>query len=260
MDSAQFNQHSEALMTLFRRNLICGFAACMAFIIGGASAQTKGPILVLGGTGQLGAEVVKLLVASGEQVTVLAREGSKRDLLAGVKVDYVIGDLVNDADVAAALKSKPFRTIFNTVRVENNDIHFYEKIMGSLATHAKATGVQHIIHQSAVGAGENAKNFTTLGWEKMPGLLDRMKDQGVGEDLLRKSGVAYTIIRNSRIWPDNTLVTGRAALTEDQTILTPMTRKDLAKLTVSCLENSTCANKIYHVQDPTLTWPPPRAQ
>ena len=254
-------------MTFLRRNLMCGFLACAALIgsalagstfVGSATAQDKGPILVLGGTGQLGAEVVKLLVAQGESVTVLAREGSSRDLLKDLRVDYVIGDLLNDTEVEAAVKSKPFRAIFNTVRVETGDIHFYEKIMASLVKHAKEAGVKQIIHQSAVGAGDNVKNFGTLGWEKVPGLLDRLKDQGVGEDILAKGGMTYTIIRNSRIWPADTPATGKAVLTEDQTVLTPMTRIDLAKVTVSCLDNPTCANKIYHIQDPTLSWPPPR--
>ncbi|MBL8643027.1 MAG: SDR family oxidoreductase [Rhodospirillaceae bacterium] len=227
-------------------------------LAGQAQAQTKGPILVLGGTGQLGAEVVKVLTGNGEKVTVFARPDSKRDLLANLTVDYVTGDLLNDAEVAAAIKSKPFRAIINTVRVENNDIHFYEKIMTSIAAHAKAAGVKQIIHQSAVGAGENVKNFGTLGWDKVPGLLDRLKDQGIGEDILMKSGVAYTIVRNSRIWPADTPATGKAVLTEDQTILTPMTRIDLAKLTVGCLDNKACLGKIYHVEDKTLTWPPPR--
>ncbi len=245
-------------MTLLRRTFIAALTACFAFTSNNAIAQTKGPILVLGGTGQLGAEVVKLLVAKGEDVTVFVRPDSKRDLLAGLKVDYVIGDLVNDADIAAALKAKPYRAVFNTVRVETNDLHFYEKIMGSLATHAKATGVKQIIHQSAVGAGDNAKNFPTLGWEKVPGLLDRLKDQGVGEELLKKSGVTYAIIRNSRVWPSDTPATGKAKLTEDQTVLTPMTRIDLAQLTVSCLDNKACADKTYHIEDKSLSWPPPR--
>jgi uncharacterized protein YbjT (DUF2867 family) len=246
-------------MTLLRRTIIGALTACLAFTSQAAFAQAKGPILVLGGTGQLGAEVVKLLVAKGEDVTVFVRPDSKRDALAGLKVDYVTGDLVNDTDVAAALKAKPYRAVFNTVRVETNDLQFYEKIMGSLATHAKATGVKQVIHQSAVGAGENAKNFPTLGWEKVPGLLERLKDQGVGEDLLKKSGLTYTIIRNSRLWPANTPATGKAKLTEDQTVLTPMTRIDLAQLTVSCLDNKACANKVYHIEDKSLTWPPPRA-
>jgi uncharacterized protein YbjT (DUF2867 family) len=250
-------------MRYSRRTLIGGFIAGLALMAGPAMAQStvaqsKAPVLVLGGTGRLGAEVVKLLVANGERVTVFARADSKRDLLTGLKVDYVTGDLTQEADVAAALKSKSFRAIINTVRVENDDIHFYDKIMSNLAKHAKGAGVRQIIHSSAVGAGDNARHFPNLGWEKVPGLLDRLKDQGAGEAHLHKSGVTFTIIRNSRIWPKDVPANGNAKLTEDQTVLTPMTRADLAKLTVSCLDNPACANKTYHVEDKSLPWPPPR--
>lgn len=248
-------------MTTLRRSLIAGFAAAVTLFSGASFAADKGPVLVLGGTGQLGSEVVKLLVDKGEAVSVFARSNSKHDLLEGLKVDYVMGDLTNAADVAAAVKSKPFRAVLNTVRVENNDIHFYETIMGNLAAALKGSAVKQFIHQSAVGAGDNAILFSEkLGWEKVPGLLDRLKDQGVGEDILKKSGVGYTIIRNSRIWPAGTPATGKASLTEDQTVMTPMTRTDLAVLTVSCLDNPACMNKIFHIKDETLSWPPPRMQ
>lgn len=250
-------------MSCIRRAVLTTLAVLgVAMTLSGpaATADTKGGVLVLGGTGQLGSEVVRLLAARGESVTVFARPGSSREALAGLNVDYVTGDLVNAADVAAALKAKPFRAVINTVRVENNDIHFYEKVMANLAAAAKASGVTSIIHQSAVGAGDNAKYFTSLGWEKVPGLLDRLKDQGIGEDILKTSGLTYTIIRNSRVWPPSTPATGQAVLTEDQTVLTPMTRADLAKLTVDCLDNAACAGKVFHVRDPSLSWPPPRMQ
>ncbi|MDX2142571.1 MAG: NAD(P)H-binding protein [Rhodospirillaceae bacterium] len=244
-------------MTIIRRILVTILALGWVQV---ATAQDKAGVLVLGGTGRLGAEVVKVLAAKGEAVTVLARADSKRDLLASLKVDYVVGDLMNPAEVAAAVKSKPLRAIINTVRVEDGDIHFYEKLFNNLLPASKAAGVKQIIHHSAVGAGDNAKNFTDQGWESRPDMMNRLKDQGVGESLLTKSGITFTIIRNSRIWPETTPATGKAMLTEDQTVISPMTRADLAKLTVDCLDNPACAGKIYHVKDPSLTWPPPRMQ
>ena len=44
-------------------------------------------------------------------------------------------------------------------------------------------------------------------------------------------------------------------LTEDDSIITPMTRADLAKLTLSCVANAACLNKTFHVQDASLPWP-----
>jgi uncharacterized protein YbjT (DUF2867 family) len=227
--------------------------------LGGGATAADAPreVLVLGGTGQLGAEIVRLLVAGGDRVTVFARPASDRSRLAGLPVGYVTGELRRDDDVVAAFAGRRFDAVISAVRVPDGDIHFYEKIMTSLAREARAAQVGQIIHHGAVGAGANAAKFTGLGWEKVPGLLDRLKDQGVGEELLRASGVPYTIIRNTRLYPDGTPATGKAVLTEDDTIINAMTRKDLARLTLQCLGNAGCLGKTYHVKDGTLDWPPP---
>jgi uncharacterized protein YbjT (DUF2867 family) len=224
-----------------------------------AAAVAAREVLVFGGTGQLGAQVVRRLVAAGHRVTVFARPNADRSRLQGLAVDYLTGDLLDAGDVAAAFQSRRFAVVVNAVRVEDNDLHFYEKIMGPIAAQAQATRVGQVIHHGAVGAGANAAKFTTLGWDKVPGLLPRLADQGVGEALLRDSGVPYTIIRNARLYPDEHPATGMAELTEDDSVLTPMTRADLAILTVRCVANPACHGKTYHVKDVSLRWPPPAA-
>jgi dihydroflavonol-4-reductase len=49
--------------------------------------------LVTGATGFVGSHVVRCLVARGEPVRALVRDGSRRDLLADLPVDPVVGDL-----------------------------------------------------------------------------------------------------------------------------------------------------------------------
>ncbi|MCC7259217.1 MAG: NAD(P)H-binding protein [Gammaproteobacteria bacterium] len=215
-------------------------------------------VLVFGGTGQLGAEIVRRLVARGERVTVFTRAGSDRARLAGLPVTFVTGDLMKPAEIDAAFAGRRVDAVITAVRVEDGDARFYAKLMPPLTAAARAAGVRHMIHSGAVGAGANVERFAGLGWDKVPGLLDRLKDQGVGEDVLRASGLTFTIIRNTRLWPDGTPATGKAALTEDQGFIGPMTRADLAALTVYCLGNAGCYGKTYHVRDESLAWPPPR--
>ena len=174
-------------------------------------------------------------------------------------VDYVIGDLQNEEEIVAAVQSKKFNVIISAVRVKNDDNHFYENYMRPMTIQAHAIDVEQIIHHSAVGAGSNAERFAGSGWERVPGLMDRLRDQGAGEDLLRASGVPYTIIRNAGIYPDETPATRKAELTEDDTVLTSVTRADLALLTMLCFENTECLNKTYHVNDPSLPWRIPQA-
>lgn len=255
----------ETYGTGLRRQLLTILGAmALAFTPLSATAAAEGDlpaasrqVLVLGGTGQLGVEIVRRLTAAGHGVTVFVRQSSSRERLAGLPVDFVVGDLFDENSVGTALRAKRYDAVVIALRVEDGDVHFYEKALTPLAKHLKAAGVGQVIHHGAVGAGANAARFTHLGWERVPGLLDRLRDQGVGEELLRGSGVPVTIIRNARLYPDGTPSTGRAELTEDDSVITPMTRADLAIFTVRCLANPSCFGKTYHVRDESLAWPPP---
>lgn len=243
--------------------LLAATAGLSAGVTTAGSAADAAPIdttrvLVIGGTGQLGAEIVRRLVARGHQVTVFVRPSSDRSRLAAWPVEYVTGDLFSEADMAAALTARQYGAVVVALRVMDGDVNFYSKALTPLARHARKGGVGQIIHHGAVGAGANVAKFQQLGWERVPGLLDRLRDQGVGEDLLRGSGVPYTIIRNSRIYPADHPATGRAELTEDDSVITPMTRADLAELTLQCLGAKRCLNRVFHVRDPSLAWPPPK--
>lgn len=238
-----------------------GLAALLLALAGGAAAAEPSgrEVLVLGGAGQLGSEIVRLLVNNGDQVTVMVRATTDRSRLKDLPAAYVTGDLLNDADMAAAFADRKFAAVVNAVRADGSTPHFYAQVMPRIVAHAKAAGVKQIIHHGAVGAGANVTKVNSTGWDKVPGLLDRLKDHGIGEDILVRSGVPYTIIRNARLYPAGTPSTGKAELTEDDTVLTPMTRADLAIFTVRCLGNPACLNKTYHVKDPSLGWPPPGA-
>lgn len=59
-------------------------------------------VLVTGATGLLGAEVARQCVAAGAAVRVLVRPRADRTRLAGLPVDYRVGDLTVAAELAAA--------------------------------------------------------------------------------------------------------------------------------------------------------------
>lgn len=228
-----------------------------------STSSTPKTVLVLGGTGQLGRAIVGELSKTPARITIFTRESSDRTGFEPISpthppIEWVTGDLLSTADVDRVFAAMTFDVVINAVRVEDGDIHFYEKIMAPLARNASKGGARLFIHHGAVGAGSNVEKFRTLGWERVPGIFDRLKDQGIGEELLRNSGVPYVIIRNARLYPSTYAATGKAVLTEDDSVLTPMTRADLARLTLACIDNPTCINKTFHVSDPSLAWPPPK--
>ncbi len=55
--------------------------------------------------------------------------------------------------------------------------------------------------------------------------------------------------------PEGTPATGKAKLYEDQTKVSSITRADLGLLTLSCVNNPGCANKIFHTEDISLPMP-----
>ena len=92
-------------MNHLRRTLLISVVALLTALGAGlaaAAAPVPREVLVLGGTGQLGAEIVRRLLVQGDRVTVFTRPGSDRSRLTGLAVGYAEGDLLNEADVTAA--------------------------------------------------------------------------------------------------------------------------------------------------------------
>lgn len=235
-----------------RRFLLPLVIACMTW----SQAHADG-VLVFGATGQLGARVVKALVEKGENVTAFVRASSSRDRLAGLPVAYVIGDMMSEDSIDAAFAGQSFRVVINTARAPTELKDFYKDSSTHIANAARQNGVQQIIHHGAVGAGSNMALHPDVPWGRVPHLEARMMDHGVAEEVFFSSGIPTTVIRNSRVWPDETAPSGQAVMTEDRRVMTPITRADLARFTMECLDNSECYGKVYHNKDESLSWPPP---
>ena len=245
-------------MTFWRRRILTLMLLLLVMV--GAMAPAWSGVLVFGGTGQLGVRVVSLLLDSGEDVTVFVRPNSNRSRLEGLDVDYVVGDARNEDDVAAAFESANFSAVIVALRVPLSEPGFYEIVSNNIVGHAASAGVKQIINHGAVGAGDNMALHPEVPWAAVPGLSERMEDRGKAEANYLNSGIDTTIIRNSRVWPDDTPSSGNAELTEDQHAFTPITRVDLARFTMDCLGNAACTNKIFHARDTSLSWPPPSAE
>jgi len=226
--------------------------ALMQMIDGAAVASD---VLVFGGTGRLGSEVVKVLVKKGEQVTVFARASSKRTRLDGLDVLYVTGDVLVEKDVEAAFKSNPFRVVVDALAQSGAGAMFYDTSQEHISKWAAASGVEQVILHGSVGAGDSRNAYPEGRWSRLEAVL-MAKDRG--EQHLIASGVPYTIIRNLNLMPDGSPATGQALLYEDQTRVGSVTRSDLALLTAECLYNSGCTNKIFHAVDASMVSSPDR--
>jgi uncharacterized protein YbjT (DUF2867 family) len=212
-------------------------------------AESPGNALVFGGNGRLGAPIVRLLVEAGHPVTVFVRKTSDLSRLDGLDVDYVVGDLADANSVMAAIAGRPYALVVDATARRDFSELFYDTAMRNMLAALGESEVQQFILHGSVGAGDNVNKFPDVPFGSMREMLVA---KGVAEDLLRTSGINYTIIRSGRILRGEPPPTGNGQLTEDDSVMASITRADLALLTMQCVENVECMNKTFHAMDNSL--------
>ncbi len=114
-------------------------------------------VLVTGGTGFVGANLVRELLADGHTVRVLARPGGDRRALEGCRVEIVEGDLLEDESVRAAVAGA--RRVYHVAAdyrlwAPDTAVLYRANVDGTRAVLAAAAeaGAERIIYTSTVGA------------------------------------------------------------------------------------------------------------
>jgi nucleoside-diphosphate-sugar epimerase len=114
-------------------------------------------ILVTGSTGHLGANLVRRLLADGEEVRVLLREGSRTRAVHGLDVERTFGDLRDPMAVRDAMRG--CRRVYHcAAKISISDVHHREIYDSNvLATRhvlraALEVGVSRVVVTSSLGA------------------------------------------------------------------------------------------------------------
>ncbi|HEY3204823.1 MAG TPA: hopanoid-associated sugar epimerase [Thermoanaerobaculia bacterium] len=113
--------------------------------------------LVTGGTGFLGAHVVRALIAKGRVVRCLVRPGSRRDNLEGLPVEIVTGDLADAGSLSRAMAG--VATLYHVAadyrfwtrdprELYRSNVTGTENILKAAAD----AGVSRVVHTSSVAA------------------------------------------------------------------------------------------------------------
>ena len=218
----------------------------------GVSAEAQiepGGVIVFGGSGRTGAKIVDLLLARGETVTVFVRPTSDRSRLDGRDVAYAVGDAMNSDEVEAAVSAAKPRVVINAIGGRGTQMNFWDTTQLNMTAAAKRHGAKEIIFLSSVGVGDSAMAYSAEARERVG---DSLAERLTAEEDMKVSGLDYVIIRTGIIAPEGTAATGNAELTEDRLVLSPVTRSDLAELTVNCIGNPACKNKTFASKDDTL--------
>jgi len=165
--------------------------------------------LITGGTGFIGANVARELVAAGASVRVLARRGGDRRALQGVAVEIAEGDILDADSVRRAVRGVP--TVFHVAadyRLWTPDpAALYRTNVEGTRTVLQAAGeagASRIVHTSSVGAlgipkdGSPGTEDTPVTLADMVGDYKRSKflSEQVAVDLARR-GLPVVIVNPS---------------------------------------------------------------
>ncbi len=164
-------------------------------------------IAVIGGTGLIGSQVVKILNASGHEA-VPHSPSTGLDLLSG----QGLPEALNGADVVVNLTNSP--------TFDDASPAFFQKTMDNLLATARDAGVGHAVILSIVGA------------ELVPGLV-YYRAKVLQEDILKSGPVPYSIVRATQFYE---FVDAMLSWTADEntvrlpaTLVQPMASADVAR-------------------------------
>jgi uncharacterized protein YbjT (DUF2867 family) len=225
-------------MLRFLTALICLAAA--------ATQPVYADILVFGGSGRLGSEVVKNLLAADEDVVVFVRETSDRSRLNGLDVSYAIGDLLDADSIAAVFEDHDIDAVINAVALRQGESSPYVIGEENIRAATQNVDLSHMILFSATGAGDSKDAIPPHFYKNFE---ETYVNRGRSEEIIKSSGTPYTFIRLGIV--HDMPATGQAYLAEEPK-LGPITRGDAAVLAVDCLRAAQCLNKTLHAVDDTL--------
>ena len=165
--------------------------------------------VVTGGTGFVGAAVVRHLAAAGHRIRVLARPSNDRRLLAGLPIEIVDGDLTDAASLGRLLRGCGWLfhvAAFYSLWARNRRLFYDINVEGTrrILQVAADEGVRRVVYTSTVGALGIPENGG-VGTEETPVSLadmagDYKRSKFLAEEITRtfaRRGLPIVIVNPS---------------------------------------------------------------
>lgn len=204
------------------------------------ATMQNGPFIVTGASGQLGRQVVNLLIEAGAgPIVALTRSPDKLSDLAGKGVEVRQGDFNAPETLGAASAGGKRGLIISTDDLEPGK---------RLAAHTNAVAAMR-------GAGVGHIVYTSLTNPVADSPISFSPDHLDTEKLIENSGAGYTILRNN-LYADLVLMGGAQAITIGQLFAAAgdgrtgyVTRADCARAAAAALMNET-GRKVLDITGP----------
>jgi NADH dehydrogenase len=208
-------------------------------------------ILVTGGTGFVGSHLIRLLRSDDIPVRAIVRDPARAAWLRDLGVDTVSGDVLDKASLEQAavgcervvhlvgIIQELGRATFERVHVEGTR---------NLLEAAKKAGLRQFFYQSALGVRAGARSmYHKTKWE--------------AEELVRASGLPYTILRPSLIYGPGDQFTIRLSdmirlspvlpvIGSGKSKVQPVFINDVAACIRKAVTSDCCLNEIYELGGP----------
>jgi uncharacterized protein YbjT (DUF2867 family) len=192
-------------------------------------------IIVTGATGNIGAPLVKELVASGQHVRAFVTDPAKAKQKLGDQVELAKGNLADPTSLDAAMKGA---TKVFLLAPPGPDLPFD----GNVVAAAKKAGVGHLVKLSVAGAQYDATAFGK--WHR------------AGEKKVEASGIPWTFLRpvgfmdNAFMWAATVKSQGVIYQPMGDGKMACIDVRDIAAVAAKCLTTSGHANQAYDLTGP----------
>jgi len=153
-------------------------------------------IVVFGGTGDVGQEIVRKLIAQNKKVTVLTRQNKQ----SSDKINYVTGDVLDYASVENCMED-PGQIII-ALGFNNSALDTMSKGTRNILDSMKVKNCKRVVCLSAQGVGDSWDYMPTEFKEMVmadPVLGASFKDHSIQEDIIKSSDFEWTIVRPTEI-------------------------------------------------------------
>jgi len=208
-------------------------------------------ILVTGGTGFVGSHLIRRMRQDGIPVRAIVRDPDKARALKDIGVDVVKGDVSDTASLEKAtigiervihlvgIIQEASGATFQSVHVDGTR---------NLLEAARKSNVRHFFYQSALGTRPNAKS-------------EYHKTKWAAEELVRASGISYTILRPSLIYGPGDQFTIRLSqmirlspvlpiIGSGRSKVQPIFIDDVTACIVKAVTSDCCLNESYEIGGP----------
>src|ERR1051325_10362069 len=202
----------------------------------GAPTLIAMSIMITGATGNVGAALVKELLAQGHQVRAFVTDVAEARAKLGDKVELVKGDFNDKASIDASWKGVDKLYLLAPA---GPDLPKWE---ATFIEAAKRAGVKHVVYHSVAGAQYEANTFGR--WHR------------ASEKLLEQSGMAWTHLRpvgfmsNAFMWAATVKYQGAVYLPCGTGQMAAIDPRDIGSVAAKVLTSSGHEGKSYDLTGP----------